>query len=156
MSNIIEKCPILSNIAQYCPILLCIIQYYSNDYLSSLLQELWYWKEDIVHYCQIYPNNVRHWLILSTTDQYCLSCYWPDFDETLVVDTKKNVEFNFLEPDHFTPNFVPKICWTQKSLGPKVFLDLNFYIKLTITCKNLFLSLVVVRLVIFVLDIDSH
>ena len=70
--NNAQYCPILSNIANictYCPILSCFVQYCSTDYFRSFLSELWH--SDIVQYCQIYPNIVRHWLILSSIDQYC-------------------------------------------------------------------------------------
>ena len=83
LSENAQYCPILPNIVKYneifsisnkcCPILSCIAQYCSSDYFSSLLSEIWYCKEhsDIVQNCQIYPNIVRHWLILSSIDQYC-------------------------------------------------------------------------------------
>ena len=63
----------MSNVAQYMQILpniVCIGQYCSSDYFSSFLAELWH--SYIVQYCQIYPNIVRHWLISSSIDQYCL------------------------------------------------------------------------------------
>ena len=56
----------------------------------------------------------------------------PILMKLLEVDSKKKFDFNFLEPDHFTQNFVPKICWTQNFLEPNFiltqsFLDLNFF-----------------------------
>ena len=84
LSKNAKYCPILPNIVKYyeifpnsckcCPILSCIVKYYSSDYFSSLLSKIWYYKEhsDIVQNCQIYPIIVRHSLILSSIDQYCL------------------------------------------------------------------------------------
>ena len=47
----------------------------------------------------------------------------PIFMKLLEVYPKKNVDFNFLKPDSFTQNFVPKICWTQNFLGQNIFWD---------------------------------
>ena len=136
MCIIIEKCPISSNIAQYCPILPNVVLYHSIlfKWLSklTLIRVMIYCKEhsDIVHYCQIYPNIVRHWPILSSctlfrhfplkTKPQPIEVFWTLFFWTC-----------FLMFSIF-------LYWTSYYLQ-----------KLVISCKNLFLSLVVVRLVIF-------
>ena len=77
LTNIVkyyQKCLILPNIVHYGPILLNIAQYCSVlfNIVQVTISELWYCNEhpDSVQYCQIYPNIVMHWLILSSTDQY--------------------------------------------------------------------------------------
>ena len=101
--------PIVINIAnsdRYCQMLSCIVQYCSSDYFSSLLSEIWYCKEhsDIFQYCQIYPNIVRHWLILFSIDQYC--------PVTPCVDIFQ------LKPDlnHFKPDLDAVKYWLYKSM----------------------------------------
>ena len=45
--------------------------------------------------CNICPGNICPY-------QEYLGCYWLNFDQTLKVYSKKNVDFNSFEPDHFT------------------------------------------------------
>ena len=72
LSNITKYLQIVINIAQYCPVLFNIVQVtisahsYQKYDIASNIQIL----------CKIYPNIVRHWLILSSIESESLAAIW--------------------------------------------------------------------------------
>ena len=145
MSNIVEYCPyclILSSNVQYCTVLFNITQVTISAYS--------YQSCDIERNIQILSKIVKYVLILSSIDEYCPVAPYLDIFQLKI--SLIHFDYESMQVCKY-PSMQQKVnirlSFSHKAVIPSLAITWK---NIVISCKNLFLSLVVVRLVIFFLN----